>query len=115
AGAARGLRARERSSMVEPPKVTRPTSPAPSGARVPRWALASSATAPVAMIGGWLLAESRQPDFDPVLETISALAATDAVDPWVMTAGLAVTGIAHVVTALGLRPVPTSARAVHAV
>ena len=33
---------------------------------VPRWALASAIAAPVAMIGGWSLAASRQPSFDPV-------------------------------------------------
>ncbi len=81
---------------------------------VPRWALASAIAAPVAMIGGWTLAASRQPSFDPVRETISALATSAATDPWIMTTGLAVTGVAHMVTAAGLRPVPTRARALHA-
>lgn len=87
---------------------------APPRDRLPTWAVASAVAAPVAMIGGWTLAGALQPRFDPVLETISALAATDATAPWVMTAGLAGTGAAHVVTALGLRPVPAPARAVHA-
>ena len=73
---------------------------------VPSWALASALAAPVAMIGGWTLAASRQPTFDPTTETISALAATTASDAWIMTAGLALTGVAHLVTASGLRPVP---------
>lgn len=82
---------------------------------VPRWALASAIAAPVAMIGGWTLAAARQPSFDPVQETISALAASTATEPWIMTAGLAITGVAHVVTAAGLRPVPRRARVLHAV
>jgi len=81
---------------------------------VPRWALASAIAAPVAMIGGWTLAAAQQPSFDAVQETISALAASTAVDPWIMTAGLAITGAAHIVTAAGLRPVPRAARAMHA-
>ena len=68
---------------------------------VPRWALASAIAAPVAMIGGWTLAAARQPSFDPAQETISALAASTATDPWIMTTGLAITGVAHLVTAAG--------------
>ena len=48
----------------------------------------------------------RDPSFDPVLETISALAASAATDPWLMTAGLALTGAAHVGAALALGPLP---------
>ncbi|SFB22742.1 hypothetical membrane protein [Cellulomonas marina] len=70
--------------------------------------------APVAMVGGWLAAAALQPSFDPVRETISALAATTATAPWVMTTGLVVTGVAHVATALALRPLPRAARALHA-
>ncbi len=81
---------------------------------VPRWALASAIAAPVAMIGGWTLAATRQPSFDPAQETISALAASTATDPWIMTTGLAITGVAHMVTAAGLRPVPGRARVLHA-
>ena len=83
--------------------------------RVPRWALVSAIAAPVAMIGGWTLAAARQPSFDPAQETISALAASTATDPWIMTAGLAITGVAHMVTATGLTPVPGRARVLHAV
>lgn len=82
---------------------------------VPRWALASALAAPVGMIGGWTLAAAVQDDFDPVRETISALAAADVTAPGIMTAGLAVTGVAHVVTAAGLRPLPRLARGLHAV
>lgn len=82
--------------------------------RVPGWALVSAVAAPVSMIGGWTLAGSRQQSFDAVGETISALAASGATAPWIMSAALAGTGIAHVVTAAGLRPVPRAARALQA-
>ena len=78
---------------------------------VPWWALLSSAAAPVLLIGGWELGAARQPPgFDPVTETISALAAYGATDRWIMTAGLAGLGVCHVVTALGLRPAALSGR-----
>jgi hypothetical membrane protein len=66
-------------------------------------ALVSSAAAPVALIGGWTLAAQRQPDgFDSTVDTISALAARDATDRWLMTAALVCVGVCHLVTALGL-------------
>ncbi|MGW1061293.1 DUF998 domain-containing protein [Micromonospora rubida] len=71
---------------------------------VPRWALLSSAAAPVFLIGGWTLAATRQPGgFDQVGDTISALAAVDAADRWIMTVGLLGLGLCHCVTAAGLR------------
>jgi hypothetical protein len=71
---------------------------------VPRWAVLSAASAPVLLIGGWELAAAHQPGgFDPVTRTISALAARDATDRWIMTTSLAGVGICHLVTALGLR------------
>ncbi|MGC4785123.1 DUF998 domain-containing protein [Micromonospora zamorensis] len=70
---------------------------------VPRWALLSAAGAPLFLIGGWTLAQAAQPDeFDPVRQTISALAAADADQRWIMTVGLAGLGICHLATALGL-------------
>src|SRR5665647_1654937 len=91
-----------------------PSMTARTGLRVPGWALVSAVAAPVSMIGGWILADSRQQSFDAVGETISALAASGATAPWIMSAALAGTGIAHLVTAAGLRPVPRAARALHA-
>jgi hypothetical membrane protein len=83
-----------------------------ANSRVPRWVVASAMLAPVGMIGGWTLAASLQPTFDPVRETISALAARSATTPEVMAAGLALTGLAHMVTAAGLRPAPRAGRIV---
>lgn len=80
--------------------------------RVPRWGVLSAAAAPVLLVGGWTLAAARQvPAVDPRIETISALAAADATDRWVMTAALAGLGACHVVTALALRPAALPGRA----
>jgi hypothetical membrane protein len=68
------------------------------------------------MIGGWTAAAAVQPGgFDSVGGTISALAAAPAAHPWIMTTGLAVTGLCHVVTATGLRQVRPAGRLVLAV
>lgn len=81
-------------------------------ARVPRWAVLSAAAAPVLLIGGWTVAAARQrAGFDPVRESISALAAVDADSRWVMTAALAGVGVCHLVTAAGLRPAAVPGRA----
>ncbi|MBG6066494.1 DUF998 domain-containing protein [Micromonospora ureilytica] len=70
---------------------------------VPRWALLSAGGAPLFLIGGWTLAQAAQSDgFDPVRQTISALAATGADHRWIMTIGLAGLGLCHLTTALGL-------------
>lgn len=67
------------------------------------WVPVSASLAPLALIGGWTVAAARQPaPYDSVRDTISALAAEGADDPWVMTAGLAVVGGAHLATAVGL-------------
>jgi hypothetical membrane protein len=78
---------------------------------VPWWGLASSAAAPVLLVGGWTLAAGLQPDsFDAVSGTISSLAAQGAADRWVMTLALAGTGACHVVTGLALRPAASPGR-----
>jgi hypothetical membrane protein len=75
--------------------------------------LVSSTAAPVALIGGWTLAAQRQPgDFDSTVETISALAALDATDRWLMTAALLCVGVSHMVTALGLSRAAVAGRIV---
>lgn len=79
---------------------------------VRRWAVASASLAPAALIGGWSLGESRQPaGYDPVRDTISALAAHGATDRPIMTTGLAVLGVCHVMTAAGLTEASTCGRA----
>lgn len=66
------------------------------------WTPLSALAAPVALIGSWTIAAARRPDFRPVTDTISALAASGAPDRWIVTAGLAVTGCCHLLTAAGL-------------
>lgn len=80
---------------------------------IPWWALASAGAAPVLLVGGWTLADALQPPgYDPIRDTISALAALGATDRWVMTSALAGLGACHVVTALGLRPARSGGRVV---
>jgi hypothetical protein len=72
---------------------------------LPSWALPSALLAPVGMIGGWTVAAAVQgPGFDPVQDTISALATSGVVAPGIMTAGLLLTGVGHLTTAAALRP-----------
>jgi hypothetical membrane protein len=76
-----------------------------------RWVVVSAGAAPLALIGGWSVAAARQPaGYDPVRDTISALAARDASDSWIMTTGLAVLGVCHIVTAAGLSEAGVAAR-----
>ena len=72
---------------------------------VPWWGAVSSAAAPVLMIAGWTVAAGLQPrSFDPVADTVSALAAPGAADRWVMTLTFVVVGVCYFVTGLALRP-----------
>lgn len=73
--------------------------------------LVSAAAAPVALIGGWTLAQARQSGgFSGVGDTISALAAEGADDPWILTAGLFVLGACHLATAAGLNEAAPAGR-----
>lgn len=79
--------------------------------RIPWWAVGSATAAPVLLAVGVTVAQSRQPPgYDPVRDTISALASYGATDRWVMTSALAGLGVCHVITATGLRPARTSGR-----
>jgi hypothetical protein len=71
---------------------------------VPWWGVASSVAAPVLMVAGWTVAAGLQRSFDPVADTVSALAAPGAADRWVMTLTFVVVGACYFVTGLGLRP-----------
>ncbi len=87
--------------------------PAPSGRRIAPWAWLPAVAAPVALIGGWTLAAALRPDpFDPVTQTISALAGRGEPNRWVMTTALVVVGVAHVGTAAALRPAAPAGRLV---
>ncbi|ROT33279.1 DUF998 domain-containing protein [Micromonospora sp. HM5-17] len=81
---------------------------------VPWWGVLSSVAAPVLLATGWTLAAVRRPDgYDPVADTISVLASFGMVDRLILITCLAGLGVAHLVTALGLRVVPLVARAVY--
>jgi hypothetical membrane protein len=72
---------------------------------VPWWGVVSSAAAPLLLVGGWTLATRLQPpSFDPVADTISALAAVGAADRWVMTLTFLLVAFCDVATAAALRP-----------
>lgn len=63
------------------------------------------------LIGGWQLAAARQAGgFDPVRQTISALAARGATDRWIMTTALVGVGVCHAITAAGLRSAAVAGR-----
>jgi hypothetical protein len=80
--------------------------PEPSvGSGVPRWTVVTAGAAPALLVVGFLVASTLQPvSYDSLSDTISALAARGAADPWVMTAALAAVGICYLVTAIGLSP-----------
>jgi len=77
------------------------------------WGLLSASAAPVLLVGGWTVAAERQPGgFDQVTRSISALAALDAADRWVMTGALLAVGVCHILTAWSLRSAATRGRLV---
>jgi hypothetical membrane protein len=77
---------------------------------VPWWGVISSAAAPLLLIGGWTVAAGLQPRFDPVADTVSALAAIGATDRWVMNLVFLLVGTCYIVTGLALRPARTPGR-----
>jgi hypothetical membrane protein len=77
---------------------------------VPWWGVISSVGAPVVLIGGWTVAAGLQPRYDPVADTVSALAAIGAPDRWVMNLVFLLVGLCYVATALALRPAKTAGR-----
>jgi hypothetical protein len=73
--------------------------------RVPWWTVMTAGAAPALLVLGFLVAATLQPiSYDPLRDTISALAARRTADPWVMTAAIAAVGACYLVTALGLSP-----------
>lgn len=71
----------------------------------------SAACAPVVLLASAGIARSvRIESYNPVSETLSALAA-DGRGEWVMTAGLAISAGCQIVTAVGLRVLPLLPRA----
>jgi hypothetical protein len=78
---------------------------------VPRWGVLSSAAAPAVLAAGWTVAAFLQSrPYDPVADTVSALAGIGATDRWVMTLAFAVAGACEIVSAMALRPARTAGR-----
>lgn len=82
----------------------------PALPRIPWWGRVSAVVAPVALTGGYLWSGAVTRDYDPVRSTISDLAAVGAPTHWLMTTGLVLTGLAHIVTAVALRPADVAGR-----
>lgn len=65
------------------------------------------------LICGWVFAAPLQPvGYDPMVQSISSLAAQGATDPWLMTSALAAAGVCHMVTGVGLRSAARAGRIV---
>jgi hypothetical protein len=78
---------------------------------VPWWGIVPSAALPVLLAAGWTTAALLQArPYDPVADTVSALAGTGATDRWLMTLIFAVAGACDIVTGLALRPARTAGR-----
>ena len=78
---------------------------------VPWWGVVSSALAPVLLVGGWTVATRLQPpSFNPVADTVSALAAVGAADRWVMTLTFVLVAVCDLLTAVALRPAAAPGR-----
>ena len=78
---------------------------------MPWWGVISSAGSPVLLVGGWTTAARLQPrSYNPVADTISALAAVGSADRWVMTWAIAGVGACYVLTGLALRPAAPAGR-----
>ncbi|MFC1420743.1 DUF998 domain-containing protein [Streptacidiphilus cavernicola] len=78
---------------------------------LPRWALLSSGSAPVLLVGGWAVAGALQRSgYDPLTQTISALAGYGAAYRWIMTGVMFAVGACYAATAAGLRGVAAPGR-----
>lgn len=83
----------------------------PAVRNVPWWGVISSAVGPLLLVGGWTAAARLQPpSFDPMAETVSALAAVGAPGRWVMTLTFVMVAICDIVTAVALRPARVAGR-----
>jgi hypothetical protein len=95
AGASRGIRNEHRLPPASAPPADDPGGLAgalPPGS--PPVGVVSAALSPVLLTGGYLLAGALQPaSYNPVRETISAMAGQAGTDRWAMTGGIGLAGI----------------------
>ncbi len=81
--------------------------------RVAWWGVISSAGSPALLVAGSTAAAAVQPrSYNPVADTISALAAVGAVDRGLMTWALVGVGACYVMTGLALRPAALAGRVI---
>jgi hypothetical membrane protein len=70
------------------------------------WAALGLVAGPVAFIGAWAVGGARTPDYSPVNDAISQIAAVDAPSRGLMTAGFVVYGAAVIAGSTALRSSP---------
>lgn len=81
--------------------------------RIPWWGTVPTAAPPVLLAAGWTIAAFLQSrPYDPMSDTVSALAGMGATDRWVMTVAFALAGGCEIVTALVLWPAGIAGRLV---
>ena len=68
-----------------------------------RLAGTSAVAGPIVFTAAWLVAWPVQDEYSPRHEDISAFAALDAEQPWIMTAGFLALGLGITLLGLGLR------------
>jgi hypothetical membrane protein len=89
---------------------------APHERTVPGWAVICAAMSPILLTGAYLVAGTLQPSsYDPIRQTISAMAGYTATDRWIMNGGILVVGGCYLLTAAGLTAVRTAARVLLAI
>lgn len=75
-------------------------------------ALLASASIPIVMTTGWLVADTLQPpSYSPMRQTVSVLSGEAGVHRWIVTTALYAVGLAYLVTAAGMHGLATDARA----
>jgi hypothetical protein len=80
---------------------------------VPWWGMVSAVVAPALLISGWTFAAGLQRGtYNPVADTVSALAAEGAPHRWVMTLAFLLAGAFEIVAGLSLRPAAAAGRLV---
>ena len=74
------------------------------------WTAITALLAPVSLVAGYAYAASATPGFAPLSQPLSDLGAASATTRWVITACLAVSGLALLGTAVGLRTADSAGR-----
>jgi hypothetical membrane protein len=85
--------------------------PVRSSQTIHQWAIVSAGLAPLLLTGAYLIADILQrASYNPMRQTISAMAGQAGTDRWIMTGGIFLVGGCYLVTAAGLTGVRASAR-----